>query len=126
MRRLALVVIIALPWALLAYIVWEDLRSMDWGLQASTDAHSAARQSFFVDLAYEGCVPRAAVIAAAEARGWPWEDREQRFCHAPRLEAWIAVEVEPALPFSTQDENTAFIGFDGEGCMAQWDYTACD
>lgn len=128
MRRAGLIALIVVPWALLAILAWNDLRRMDFfGFDAATHAHTSARQAFFTDLAYEGCVPRDAVIAASGARGWATRPVEDfNWCHAPQLSDWLAVEIDPPLPFSTDDENTAFIGFDENGCMARWEYTACD
>jgi len=127
MRKALKVGLIALPWVLSAvlFYLWADSWFSDvW--RASTDDHSIARNAFYRDLAFEGCVPREAVIAEAEDREWPWEAIEFHWCHRPNtLTGWLRVEVSPPLPFSTQDENSAFIGFDDNGCMANWTYASC-
>ncbi|MEM7721325.1 MAG: hypothetical protein AAF376_03025 [Pseudomonadota bacterium] len=125
MRRAVKVGLIALPWALLAYLLWNDLRRLDFlAIDASTEAHTAARQAFVADLAFEGCVGRDAIIDAAQARGWMWDDMgDFPWCHAPiGLNDWLRVQVDPPLPFSTHDENAAFFGFDAAGCMTAWHY----
>ena len=96
----------------------------DWW-DASTDAHSMARRAYFADLAYEGCVGRDAVIAAAEARDWNVVLMVEplNWCHTPTgLTDWVHVDVSPPLPFSTEGENAAYIAFDANGCMAEWSY----
>lgn len=93
-----------------------------WDL--SSDAHARARSAFFVNLAYEGCVGQLAVIAEAEARNWSVRIMEEplHWCHAPTgLSDWVHVNVSPPLPFSTENENAAFIGFDAAGCMVRWE-----
>lgn len=120
--------LIALPWGLLslagyAYVA-SGLRSF-W--DSSTQAHSMARTAFFADLAFEGCVGPDAVMAVAEARGWFHEvmDEPLHWCHAPvGLTDWIHVNVSPPLPFSNEGENAAYVGFDANGCMADWDYVS--
>ena len=128
MRRTVLVALFILPWGLLAFLLWQDLRSIELGnLDGGNDAHALAYQSFFADLSYEGCVPREAVVSASEARGWAWSALDTpRWCHRPELSDWLEVQVEPPLPFSTDDENAAFIGFDVNGCMARWAFASCD
>lgn len=120
--RMALIV---LPWGLLAYVLWAHV--LNWNVKGASMDHGLARQSFFADLAYEGCISREDVIAQAEARGWVWRELESFYwCHAPELSGWLDVQVDPPLPFSTVDENAAYIGFDGRGCMARWEYTICE
>ena len=126
MRRAALVAAIALPWGLLALILWSDLQSIDVDFSTGTEAPVEARAAFFADLAYEVCVRPETVHAVADARGWLAVARpEVTWCHAPAMARWIEVQIEPALPFSTDAENATFIGFDAEGCMARWTHTAC-
>jgi hypothetical protein len=128
MRRWGKWGLIALPWLLLMVLVWDQLRSIDFfALDASTDAHFDARQGFMADLAYHGCVPRAAIIAEAEERDWLWQDLDDfPYCHAPTgLTDWLHVDVSPPLPFSTEGENAAYFGFDATGCMIEWTYASC-
>lgn len=43
------------------------------------------------------------------------------------LTGWISVTTEPALAFSTDDENRTYFGFDANGCSADWSYSIdCD
>ncbi|MCC5957712.1 MAG: hypothetical protein JJU08_00025 [Rhodobacteraceae bacterium] len=128
MWRVGKIALIAVPWVLLALLVWREVRQMDFfALDASTDAHALARADFFADLAYDGCIPRDAVIAAADARGWYRGALDGvSWCHAPAgLSGWLHIEVSPPLPFSTDAENAAYIGFDEQGCMARWRHTSC-
>lgn len=116
----------ALPWlgmAGLAYLALHNAASGWWDL--TSDAHGAARQGYFADLSYEGCVRQDAVIAQAEARDWRVEVMAEplHWCHTPRgLSGWVYVDVSPPLPFSSEGENAAYIGFDDNGCMARWTY----
>lgn len=120
--------LIALPWVLflgVGYLYVTTFVSDLW--DDATEDHFRARQDYVADLAYEGCVGPQAVIAQAEARGW-WYlqmDEPLHWCHAPTgLTDWIHVNVSPPLPFSTEDENAAYIGFDERGCMADWHYAS--
>lgn len=119
MRRWLITLAIIVPWVLLGITIWQQLRRMDFfALDASTAAHAMARQTFFADLAFEGCVPRTAVIAQVEARGWAAAPVDAPAWDAnPALEGWLQIQIDPALPFSTELENTAFVGFDTNGCM---------
>lgn len=116
------------PWLgmlALGYVALNGALS-DWW-DTSSDAHALARQSYFADLAFEGCVSQDAVMAQAEDRDWRVTIMEEPLhrCYAPaELTDWVHVEVSPPLPFSTEDENAAYIGFDHSGCMARWDYTS--
>jgi hypothetical protein len=125
MRRGFRWALIALPWLGLLAMGYHTLsQSMSGWWDLSSDAHMAARNAFFADLAYEGCVRPEAVIAAAEARGW-YRGPQQDFpwCIRPAgLSGWLHVDISPPLPFSSEGENAAYIGFDAQGCMATWTY----
>lgn len=111
----------------MAALVWDDLRRIDiLGFEASTDTHFEARQGLLADPAYEGCVPRDAIVAAAEARDFFWQDRDAlHWCHVPAgLTDWLHVQISPPLPFSNENENAAFFGLDGEGCIVRWESAA--
>ena len=96
------------------------------GLEDATHAHLAARGAFLADLTSEGagCVTRDAVIAEAQARGWYRGEMEEfPWCIRPAgLSGWLHVDVSPPMPFSTEGENAAYVGFDAQGCMAEWRY----
>ncbi|MEX3014436.1 hypothetical protein [Gymnodinialimonas hymeniacidonis] len=126
MHRAFRIGLVLLPWLgvlFLSYLLLERNLSVWW--DTSSAAHSAARSSYYAELAFEGCVSQDAVIATAEARNWPVRimDEPLHWCHAPTgLTDWVHVEISPPLPFSTEDENAAFIAFDENGCMARWEY----
>lgn len=117
MRRAIKGGMIALPWALLALLIWHDLRTIDFfGFDSATQAHDRAYLNFHRDLAFQGCVPRDAVIETAEARGWAWRDTDYCWSFSDVGDC-LRVQVSPPLPFSTEDENAALFAFDADGCM---------
>lgn len=128
MRKALKWFVIFLPWGLLVGVLYAFIASAfgDF-LDSTTQDHTLAYNNFFANLAYDGCVPREAVIAEAEARGWWYRELAEPlpYCHAPvGLTDWIHVDVSPSLPFSSEGENAAYVGFDAQGCMAEWDYTS--
>lgn len=121
MRKGLIALAIIVPWVLLGVTVWDRLRRMDFfAVDAGTDAHALARQTFFAELAFEGCVPRAAVIALVEAHGWGATPVDgPALDDNPALAGWLQIQIEPPLPFSSDLENAAFVGFGADGCMAR-------
>ncbi|MEJ6394093.1 hypothetical protein V8J82_12545 [Gymnodinialimonas sp. 2305UL16-5] len=117
MRRTFKIGFIILPWLLLLLLVWDNLRRIDFfAIDAGTQAHSLAAAGFLADLSFAGCVSRDDVLAAAEARGWSTAPRPA----VPCPEAGLRIQVQPALPFSTDDENDLLLSFDQMGCMIAW------
>ena len=90
----------------------------------SSDAHREARREFMAALPESDCLVADEISDVAEE--WGWETREEAgfgWCVAPvGLARWLRVTVEPALPFSTVDENAAFFAFDAAGCSVPWHY----
>jgi hypothetical protein len=77
----------------------------------SSDAHGEARREFMAALPESDCLVADEISDVAEE--WGWETREETgfgWCVAPvGVARWLRVTVEPALPFSTADENAAFL-----------------
>ena len=90
----------------------------------SSDAHGEARREFMAALPESDCLVADEISDVAEE--WGWETREETgfgWCVAPvGVARWLRVTVEPALPFSTADENAAFFAFDAAGCSVPWRY----
>ena len=120
-------------WVLLVALVIAGLavwgcqqRFSDWEASGN-QAHAAAYKAFMADLPSEGCVTPEHVSTLAQQRGWAVRvEPEFHWCHKPTgIGAWLRVAVEPALPFSTDDENAAFFAFDAAGCSVEWSYSSC-
>ncbi len=96
-----------------------------WEMNAS-DAHSKARGEFTADLPERACLEVEDVRHVAEARNWDLRDEPAfHWCVAPdNVHSWLRVAVEPALPFSTEDENAAIFAFDAKGCAIAWEYAS--
>ncbi|KRS13148.1 hypothetical protein XM53_08355 [Roseovarius atlanticus] len=92
----------------------------------TTAAHTEARQAFLADLPDTDCVRAADITGVARARGWnAVQEPHFDWCVTPdTVQTWLRVTVEPALPFSTEDENAQIFAFDNAGCAVDWSYAS--
>jgi hypothetical protein len=105
-------------------VAWLRSEANDWW-DSSTQAHVTARQAFTTEAAMLGCIRKDHIIAAAQARGWNWREMDSfNWCHRAKnpVQNWLRFEIEPPLPFSTDDENAAHWAFDAQGCHIRWEY----
>ncbi|MBU2981789.1 hypothetical protein KO498_08165 [Lentibacter algarum] len=128
LKRWILLAVCLMILGVVAYELWAIKRGIANWERSSTDAHSDARRAFYAALPADGCVTSGQVTALAKQFEWQVAPQpEFLWCHKPvNIQAWLRVTVEPALPFSTEDENAAFFAFDAQGCSLNWDYGSGD
>ena len=112
-----------LPWLLVVICAggWA-FASLRLSEQRAAARHLGATSAFFQTVLRHGaCVPRSAIIAAADEREQSWQDAERpahRWRDPDSLEDWLAVRIRPEFLLSSHDEGRYFFGFDANGCVA--------